>query len=333
MRRRDRRSTSSWIRRFLIWPAEAGALWLWWAVVRVLPRRTALALGAALGETIGRFSVIRSTRMEQNLAIAFPDLASAARRRMVRRIWGNFSRVLADYPHLRSIWRHPDKVIEVIGEQHLEAARRSGAFLLVGAHFGHWELPAVYASRTGIKGTAVYSPDPNPLVDALVRRCRLRAGKDGALVAKQSAAIRQVITALGRREAVFLLADHRVDDGTLIPFFGRPAMTTLTPARLARRFGCPILLARAEQLPRGRYRIIYCPPIRPNMALPPQQDVFELTTQLLQSFETWIRTTPEQWNYLKRRWPKHDGTAGRREIKSKLGLGYSRRRQGRAAAA
>jgi KDO2-lipid IV(A) lauroyltransferase len=251
---------------------------------------------------------------------------------MVRRIWGNFSRVLADYPHLRSIWHLSDKVIEIVGEEHLEAARRSGAFLLVGAHFGHWELPAFYASRSGIKGTAIYSPDPNPLVDALLRRCRLRAGKNGVLVAKQSAAVRQVITALDRREAVFLLADHRVDDGSLIPFFGRPAMTTLTPARLARRFNCPILLARAEQLPHGRYRIIYHPPIRPNMALAPQRDILELTTQILQTFETWIRTTPEQWNYLKRRWPKHDVTAGSRETKSKPNHRYSRRRQGRAAA-
>jgi lauroyl/myristoyl acyltransferase len=48
---------------------------------------------------------------------------------------------------------------EVAGEQHLKAVRRSGAFLLVGAHFGHWELPAIHASRNGIKGTAIYAPE------------------------------------------------------------------------------------------------------------------------------------------------------------------------------
>jgi len=331
MRRNDRRSVA-WTRRFVIWPAEAFALWMWWTLVRVLPRRTAIALGAALGEVIGPLLVHRSAKMAENLANVFPNLRPTARRMIVRQIWGNFARVLADYPHLHSLWHSSSDVIEVSGEQHLEAVRQSGAFLLVGAHFGHWELPALYASRKGIKGTAIYAPDPNPLIDAQIRRRRLGVGKDGTLIPKQNAAIRQVIMALGRGEAVFLLADHRVDDGSLIPFFGRAAMTTLTPARLARRFGCPILLARAEQLPNGRYRIVYSPPLRSNIALPAEEDILEMTMELMRIFETWILATPEQWNYLKRRWPKHDSPADGGRIDSRTRDGASRSRQDRAAA-
>jgi KDO2-lipid IV(A) lauroyltransferase len=91
-------------------------------------------------------------------------------------------------------------------------------------------------------------------------------------------------------------------------------MTTLTPARLAHRFGCPILPARAKQLRDGRYRIIYSPLLRPNVALPADEDILQTTARLMRIFESWIRATPEQWNYLKRRWPKHDSTSPRSNL-------------------
>jgi Kdo2-lipid IVA lauroyltransferase/acyltransferase len=303
MRRNGRRPSAAWIRLFLKWPAQAAALWLWWAIVRLLPRRAAIALGATLGEAIGPLLLSRSAKLDENLANAFPDLPPMTRDILVRRIWGNFGRVLADYPYLHTFWGPSNDVVEVAGEQHLEAVRKTGAFLLVGAHFGHWELPAIHVSRKGIKGIAIYAPS-NPLIDAQIQRCRRRAGNDGTLVPRQTGAVRQMIAALQRGEAVFLLADHRVENGSLVPFFGQPAMTTLTPARLARRFDCPILLARAEQLPNGRYQITYAPPLRTNMSLPTEEDVLAVTGELMRTFESWIRTAPEQWNYLKRRWPK-----------------------------
>jgi Kdo2-lipid IVA lauroyltransferase/acyltransferase len=311
---RKARRPLNWTRRFIIWPVEASGLWLWWTIARLLPRRVAITLAAMIGEAIGPLLRDRSRKINENLANVLPNLSPKARRLVVRRIWGNFARVLADYPHLHSFCRSSNDVIEVIGEEHLEAARQCGAFLLVGAHFGHWELPGIYASRQGIKGTAIYAPDPNPLIDAQLQRCRLGAGKDGSLIPKQNAAVRGVITALARGEAVFLLADHRVEDGKLVPFFGRPAMTTLTPARLAHRFGCPILPARAKQLRDGRYRIIYSPLLRPNVALPADEDILQTTARLMRIFESWIRATPEQWNYLKRRWPKHDSTSPRSNL-------------------
>src|SRR5262245_14106716 len=87
-------------RRFVIWPAEASALWLFWGMFRLLPRHAAIALGAVMGEAIGPFLLDRSAKMSENLAHALPALSPTKRRRVVRRIWGNFARVLADYPHL-----------------------------------------------------------------------------------------------------------------------------------------------------------------------------------------------------------------------------------------
>ena len=189
-----------WFRRFVKWPAEAIALCLWWTIMRLLPRRAAIAIGSAVGEAIGLLLASRSAKIEENLATAFPRLPSEEREALVRRIWRNFGRVVADYPYLHTFWDSSNDVIEVEGELHLSAAYESGAFLLVGAHFGHWELPAIYVARKGIKGSAIYAPGRNPLIDAQIQRCRRRAGNHGTLVPRQTGPLRQMITAMRRGE-------------------------------------------------------------------------------------------------------------------------------------
>jgi KDO2-lipid IV(A) lauroyltransferase len=65
------------------------------------------------------------------------------------------------------------------------------------------------------------------------------------LIPRGPAAVRKMMEALRGGRGLFILMDHRVDDGEWLPFFGHQAQTATTPARLARRFGCPILLGRA----------------------------------------------------------------------------------------
>ena len=103
---------------------------------------------------------------------------------------------------------------------------------------------------------------------------------------------------------LFIIVDQRVDDGEWLPFFGVQALTTTTPARLARRFDCPIVPASAVLLANGRYRITYHEPLRPDPLRGADEDVREITLTLNRLFESWIRQEPGQWLCMKRRWPK-----------------------------
>src|SRR5579859_2225409 len=69
------------------------------AFFRLLPLDAASALGGALARGIGPLLGINK-RARLNLRHALPDLTDADIRRIVRGMWDNLGRVVAEYPHL-----------------------------------------------------------------------------------------------------------------------------------------------------------------------------------------------------------------------------------------
>jgi KDO2-lipid IV(A) lauroyltransferase len=294
-------------RREVIWALEAGAFTAVLALLAILPRRAAARVGAAVTGLGGAlFSRKHARAMRRNLDIAFPGITDKKRAALQREIWSHLGRVLSTYSHLPPLLRRPDRggAVEVEGVEHLSRAAGEGAFLLVGAHFGHWEMAGCYAAMLGHRIAALYTPESNPWTDRLIRHLRQRASAESVLIPRGPSAVRRMMEVLRQGHGLFIICDQRVDDGEWLPFFGRPAQTTTTPARLARRFGCAIVPARAVLLTDGRYRITYCEPLRPDPAREPDADAIAMTTRLNELFESWIREEPGQWLCTKRRWPK-----------------------------
>jgi KDO2-lipid IV(A) lauroyltransferase len=297
----------AWTRRYLIWPLEATLFIMVLALLATLPRRKAETAGGWLTSFLGaRFSHQHARAMRRNIAVAFPHLTQSESFALQKRIWRHLGHVLSTYSHLPPLLRQPDLggAVTVEGTDHLEAAAAHGRFLLVGAHFGHWEMAGCYAAMLGHKMTALYTPESNPLIDRLIRHLRQTASAESRLVPRGPNAVRRMMEALREGGGLFIIVDQRVDDGEWLPFFGVPARTTTTPARLARRFDCPIVPASTVLLENGRYRITYHEPLHPDPSRDADDDVREITLALNRMFETWIRQEPGQWLCLKRRWPK-----------------------------
>jgi Kdo2-lipid IVA lauroyltransferase/acyltransferase len=296
-----------WARRCFIWPLEALGLLLVLSLLATLPRRAAASLGGALSGCVGpKLSKQHARAMGRNLSIAFPSMPAEERKVLERRIWRHFGQVLSSYSHLPPLLRRGDAnhMIEVEGAEHLAEAARSGGFLMVGAHFGHWELTGCYAAIKGYPMSALYTPESNPWIDRIIGLLRNKASRESELIARGPAAVRGMMESLKRGRGLFILVDQRVDDGEWLSFFGQPAQTTTTPARLARRFNCPILLGRAILLSGGRYRITFYEPIRPRPDEDTDADILRMTRSINAAFESWIAEHPEQWLCMKRRWPK-----------------------------
>ncbi len=92
--------------------------------------------------------------------------------------------------------------------------------------------------------------------------------------------------------------------GAPVPFFGRPASTTLGPARLAQLVQAPLQVAvMARQGQSDRHEIIVQEPIAP----PPKREkdpalLIEMMTKVNASYEDCIRRYPGQWLWMHRRW-------------------------------
>jgi KDO2-lipid IV(A) lauroyltransferase len=119
------------------------------------------------------------------------------------------------------------------------------------------------------------------------------------------AGARPLVAELVAGRSLGLLADLRVDGGEPIPFFGQMVQTTLVPARLALKFGCPLVPMRVERLGGARFRATAHPPIRPDdESADPLGQARSMMRQVSALFEGWIREQPAGWQCLKRRWSK-----------------------------
>ena len=113
--------------------------------------------------------------------------------------------------------------------------------------------------------------------------------------------------------SIGILADHRFEDGEMVPFFRHEARTVVGTARLALRLGYDLIPARIERIGPVRFRITTYSPIQPESDLASDQDkALNMMVQVNKMFEEWIGERPEQWVCTKRRWP--NGTGKNQEV-------------------
>jgi len=270
--------------------------------VRLLPIEAASAAGGWLFRMVGpRLPADRVARA--NLARVFPETPRAEIDRIVREVWDNLGRGAGEYAHLDRIDTLAGDRVEVIGEEHLIAARDSKApFIVFSAHMANWEMASLVAAQRDCKLANIYRRASNPGMDQLIQK--VRAGFTAELLPKGRAGARGALKVMNEGRPLGLLIDQKFNEGAPIPFFGRPAMTATAPAELALRYRCRVLPVRLERLPRARFRVTIEAPMNLPDSGDRQADVETLLRAMNARVEDWVRARPGQWFWVHRRWPK-----------------------------
>jgi KDO2-lipid IV(A) lauroyltransferase len=295
---------SAWQRRItrVAQPVEAALVHGTFALLRLIPLQTASAIGGAVGRTIGPLIGV-TRRARKNLRNVFPEKPAAEIESIIRDMWENLGRVVAEYPHLSRMKAFtPDACIEVRGTEHVEAGLARGKPLIFfGGHLANWEISAIAAKAFGVPLHLIYRPANNPWVEEIYREGRgnIAAG----LIPKGAEGARQAVRVLRDGGQLGILIDQKMNDGIPVPFFGRDAMTAPALARLAFKFDCTVLPTQVERLADARFRLTVHPPLPLVRSDDLQHDTLALMTQANRHLESWIRGRPGQWLWLHRRWP------------------------------
>ncbi|MFO1070108.1 MAG: lysophospholipid acyltransferase family protein [Geminicoccaceae bacterium] len=243
-------------------------------------------------------------KLKRNLGTAFPGWSDDRLETTARDSWGQFGRVLAEYPHLEAICRQgAGERIELVTHLDLEPVQRGERpCVFVSAHLGNWELAGAMGMRAGVPLSVIYSPQKNPAIDAELQRRRQALGCE--FIDKTSKAT-VLVGALRRGRSLGIVIDQRFDESDSVPFFEHDAPAPIAPATLAARLGVPFVPVRVERLDPGcRFRITVEAPIEPDPAAGDAREIArDMTARAYARFEAWIRERPAQWLCTKRRWP------------------------------
>ena len=273
------------------------------SLFRILPFHLADGLGRCLGLLYRLVDHRRRRLVALNLALAFPEKSPAEVDRLARQVFLHLGSLAADL--FRSETEPAERLlsrVEIVGLEHARAAADSGRGVFFSTpHLGNWEWAALATGALGFPVTIVARPLDNPLLDARLTAMREKAGC--RIVSKRDAA-RTLLRTLRTGGMVGILADQRArpTDGISVPFFGRPALTTTSIARLAGKTGALLLPVVCLRVGPGRYRLVYSEPLDVMTMPPEERGVEQLTALVTALVEKQVRTAPEQWLWLHDRW-------------------------------
>jgi KDO2-lipid IV(A) lauroyltransferase len=288
--------------RHLLWRVDFALVWLLHKLLKILPIDLSSRAGDRLGRWIGPRLRSKSAIYRENLAIAFPELGEEQLDELLVQAWGRAGRILAEYAHLETILRDPQRLQIDIRQPDGADEYPSRPCVVATAHLSNWEVVCTAMARLGMPNVSLYTPPTNPLLDRLLSDSRRALGCE--LLPRDNSA-RSLVRALKQGRTAGFVMDRRIDNGKQVTFFGHDKSSTTMPAKLALKFGCDLVPTQVQRLGDARFRIIFHPPVRPSRTdVDEATQALDMTQQLHELFERWIRQQPRDWFCSKRLWPK-----------------------------
>ena len=278
-----------------------------WCVVQTigaLPRSLARLVGITLAQFIGLLhGKLRRVGM-RNLQLAFPEMRTGERRKIVRGVFTSLGRQFAEvclFPRYTA--ENVSDVVIYDGFENFDRASQQGkGVLFLTGHLGGWELSAFAHSLYGHPLYFVMRPLDNPYLDALVRRYRTMHGNTPIL--KDDPA-RELLRAMKRGSTVGILMDTNMTppEGVFVDFFGITACTASGLARIALRTDSAVVPGFTLWDPVLRkYRLRFDPALKLQRTGNNEEDILANTQLFTKVIEDFVRRYPDQWLWVHRRW-------------------------------
>ena len=272
-----------------------GLLWL----LHWLPLGAQAALGRGLGRLLYALAGTRRRIALRNIALCLPEQSAAQHEALAREHFRWLGRSILERGLLW--YASPERLkrlIHVEGDVQL-AERSERPVMWLVPHFMALDVAGVavllFQQR---KGISIYQEQSDPVMDAAIRRGRLRLGNAEIFPRDESG--KALFRAIRRGDAFFNLPDMDFGerDAAFVPFFGIPAATLLAPSRLAHALNMVVQPIVAETLPGGAgYRVRFLAPWTHFPTDDPRADTAAMNAWI----ESEIRQLPAQYLWVHKR--------------------------------
>ena len=257
--------------------------------------------GSNLGDFIGRLfgPIFRSKKLIENNLEQSGILDKKNYNKIISKIYGNYGRILAEYPFLKAFRNNKlNKFIEIDGLENLNKIKREKRrAVFISGHFNNFELMALQIEKAGINLCAIYRPLNNVFLNKTMEEIRenficknqIKKGRSGT---------RQIIENIKKGNSVALMIDQRVREGIKINFFGKPASTTTIPAQLIKKYKCDLVPIYIERRKNNYFKMFVSEPIK----IGNNKSIKEITEHLNKILEKMILKNVDQWIWTHDRW-------------------------------
>lgn len=262
-----------------------------------LPLPVLACVGNVLGFLAYFLAKLRRHVVTVNLALCFPECSQLERKKLARAC---FKMVMRSFLERSLCWWASEKrlrhLVKIKGLENLQALQGQAVILLV-PHFVALDIVGTRIAMD-VDVASVYSNQLNPWLNKLLYHGRTRFGKQKIFSRQQG--MRPIVQSLREGRPLYYLPDldYGPKHSIFVPFFGVPTATIPTLSRLSKLSNAQVLPCIARMLPYARgYELEIGAP----WSHFPTEDVIADTMRMNQFIEAQVRTMPEQYYWVHKR--------------------------------
>ncbi len=274
------------------------AVFLLW-LLHGLPLPLLAAIGRGLGWVLFWVAGRRRHIVEVNLSLCFPELDDTQRRRLAQAHFQVLARSMLERGMLW--WSRPERLQGLIRVEGAETIRQlldaGRPIMLLAPHFVGLDAGGVGIAMR-FDCASLYAEQSSKVFNRLLYQGRKRFGDQ--LLLSRDENLRSIVRAMKAGRPFYYLPDvnFRTRDSIFVPFFGVPAATVSGLSRLSKLTGAAVVPCATRMLPGGQGYVVE---VGPAWADYPTDDVEADTRRMNAWIEEAVRTMPEQYYWVHRR--------------------------------
>jgi KDO2-lipid IV(A) lauroyltransferase len=249
------------------------------------------------------------TTIHRNLLIAFPNEGAEWRKRLMHRNATELGRLVADavrLPRLDERWVREHVTCPMLpGYLECLKSQNGKGLLIATGHLGSFELLGHAIGLMGHPLAAVARSFRSARFDAWWRS--LREARGNTIIGRKGA-FKAIVSTISEGKSVAVLFDQNVtrNHAVFVDWFGCAAATSKSLALAVLRCEVPVFVAAMRYCGDDRYEIMAVEvdftEICASTDLSTDEKVYRITAKLSSEYEALIRTFPEGWFWMHRRW-------------------------------
>ena len=269
-------------------------------IFRIVGYRFASNFGNLIGKLLG--PIFRSKKIiKKNIKIFSPTIKENEINKIIKKMWGNYGRILAEYPYIPSFRKKKlDNYLMIDGLENLEKIKKNKKpALFISGHFNNFELMAMTIEREGVDLFAIYRPLNNKFLNLIMEYLRKKYICKNQ-IEKGLKGLRKALALFKKGKSLAIMIDQRVSEGMDIELFGKNAFTTTIPAQFVKKFGCIIQPVYIQRIDSVHFKVVF----DEHITFEKNQSIEKITKYLNKWLEKKITKNPDQWIWTHNRW-KH----------------------------
>ena len=275
---------------------------IFFTIFKIIGPKLSSNLGGCIGKYFGPF-LRKKEIIKKNIFFAFPNISEKEMNKLINKMWENIGRVFAEYAHLNKFSIYDKKKIKInfTNKINIEKLKNyNKPIVFFSGHFSNFELMGVCLKELNFNIGVIYRPLNNIFVNPIWELIKINSSS--TLIEKGPKGSKKLIKHIKQNNSLGLLVDQRLSSSIHVPFFGRLATTTTTPAKLAIKHDAllvPMFIKRVNEI---EFEFFIYEPIVINKTNNYKKDIFNIAKSMNKKIEEFIISDPAHWLWSHDRW-------------------------------